>query len=286
MVGGRGVRLAPGSVVRDAELYLAIGAREDRRGDQLAVHVDLASIVRREWLEELHPHRLRRERVSRYDTTRNRVISSTQLWFLDLLIREDLLPDVDDDEASKLLAEALRPDFARFFRENSRIAAWLARVEFLRQAVPESNWPVFDDLAFGDILEQICRGKSTVEEVRRVDLLAFLQGRLDAKQLRELRESAPESVALPSGRRVTLAYEQGRPPVLAARLQDLFGWTETPRLARGRIPVLLHILGPNHRPVQITNDLRSFWTTTYHQVRKDLRGRYPKHAWPADPLNS
>ena len=174
--------------------------------------------------------------MSRYDTTRNRVISSTQLWFLDLLIREDLLPDVDDDEASKLLAEALRPDFARFFRENSRIAAWLARVEFLRQAVPESNWPVFDDLAFGDILEQICRGKSTVEEVRRVDLLAFLQGRLDAKQLRELRDSAPESVALPSGRRVTLAYEQGRPPVLAARLQDLFGWTETPRLARGESP--------------------------------------------------
>jgi ATP-dependent helicase HrpB len=74
--------------------------------------------------------------------------------------------------------------------------------------------------------------------------------------------------------------------MLAARLQDLFGWTDTPRLARGRVALLLQILGPNHKPVQITQDLRSFWTSTYHQVRKDLRSRYPKHAWPDDPLNA
>ncbi|MGA7497100.1 MAG: ATP-dependent helicase C-terminal domain-containing protein, partial [Isosphaeraceae bacterium] len=72
----------------------------------------------------------------------------------------------------------------------------------------------------------------------------------------------------------------------AVRLQELFGWTETPRLARGRVPVVLHLLGPNSRPVQITADLKSFWTTTYHQVRKDLRRRYPKHAWPEDPLTA
>ena len=74
--------------------------------------------------------------------------------------------------------------------------------------------------------------------------------------------------------------------MLAARLQELFGLAETPRVARGRVPVLLHILGPNYRPVQVTDDLRSFWTTTYFQVRKDLRGRYPKHAWPDDPLTA
>jgi ATP-dependent helicase HrpB len=85
-----------------------------------------------------------------------------------------------------------------------------------------------------------------------------------------------------SGR--TPANPGKRPPVLAARVQELFGWTETPRLARGRVPVLLHLLGPNYRPVQITDDLQNFWATTYHQVRKDLRGRYPKHAWPEDPL--
>src|SRR5262249_57292775 len=106
------------------------------------------------------------------------------------------------------------------------------------------------------------------------------------QQARELREGAPDSLAIPSGRRVRLVYETGRPPVLAARLQELFGWTETPRVARGRVPVVLHILGPNYRPVQVTDDLRSFWTTTYFQVRKDLRGRYPKHSWPDDPLTA
>ncbi len=104
--------------------------------------------------------------------------------------------------------------------------------------------------------------------------------------MRELREGAPESLVHPGGRRARLLYEAGRPPVLAARLQDLFGWKETPRVARGRIPVLLHILGPNHRPVQVTDDLHSFWTSTYFQVRKDLRGRYPKHRWPDAPLDA
>jgi ATP-dependent helicase HrpB len=284
MVGGRGVRLAPGSVVRDADLFLALSAREDRRSDRRVTDVDLASAVRREWLEELHTRLLRRERVSRYDETRNRVITTSQYWFLDLLIREDLVPGGGDVEASRLLAEALKPDVTGFFRDNPRVAAWLARVEFLRQAMPEWDWPVFDESVFAGILDEVCQGKTTVDEVRRADLLAFLQGRLDARQARELREGAPESITLPSGRRVGLTYEPERPPILAARLQELLGWTETPRLARGRVRILLHILGPNFRPVQITDDLRSFWTTTYQQVRKDLRGRYPKHAWPVDPL--
>jgi ATP-dependent helicase HrpB len=184
------------------------------------------------------------------------------------------------------VAEALRPACSSFFRDVPRIADWLARVEFLRHAVPELNWPAFDETAFGEILDQVCQGKSTVDEVRRADLLAFLQGRLDATQSRELRAGAPESSSLPNGRNVRLVYETGRPPVLAAKLQDLFGWAEAPRLARDRAPVLLHVLGPNNRPVQITHDLRGFWTTTYLQVRKDLRGRYPKHAWPDDPLNA
>ena len=105
--------------------------------------------------------------------------------------------------------------------------------------------------------------------------MPFLQGRLTPIQIRELHESAPQAIVIPSGRQVRLAYEPGRPPVLAARLQELFGWTETPRIARGRVPVVLHLLGPNNRPVQITSDLQSFWATTYHQVRKDLAADIP-----------
>ncbi len=88
---------------------------------------------------------------------------------------------------------------------------------------------------------------------------------------------------MPSGSRIKIDYEEGKPPVLAARIQEMFGLAETPRVAAGRVPVLLHLLAPNQRPQQVTHDLRSFWENTYPQVRKELQGRYPKHAWPQDP---
>jgi ATP-dependent helicase HrpB len=286
MVGGRGVRLAPESVVRDAEFYLALDAREERRAGLLEVQVGLASAVQLPWLGELFPQHLRSERETRFDDSRQRVISTTLLWYHDLLLREDVNSAVDREEAGRVLAWALQPRANGFFRDHPQTSRWLARVALLQEAVPELNWPDFDDQLLAEILEVACQGRTTIDEIKRTDLIPFLQSRLDPAQVRELRESAPEALLIPSGRRVPLAYEAGRPPVLAIRLQELFGWTETPRVARGRVPVLLHLLGPHGRPVQITNDLRSFWTTTYHQVRKDLRGRYPKHAWPEDPFQA
>jgi ATP-dependent helicase HrpB len=286
MVGGRGVRLAPGSVVREADLYLALDAREDRRGRRREVHVSLASAVALNWLEELHPRAIRREKSTVYDSARQRVVGVTRLWYEDLLLKEDLDSTVDAAAAGRLLGEEIRRIGSNPALKDPRVAEWLGRVDLLRRSIPELGWPEYDESLMGAILEDTCRGKTSLEEVERTDLIPLLESRLDRNQARELRQSAPESLAIPSGRRVRLVYEMGRPPVLAARLQELFGWPETPRVARGRVPVLLHILGPNHRPVQITDDLRSFWSTTYFQVRKDLRGRYPKHSWPDDPLKA
>jgi ATP-dependent helicase HrpB len=150
--------------------------------------------------------------------------------------------------------------------------------------MPEDGWPEFGDADLAELVASICQGRRTVDEVRRVPLVPILKGRLTHAQARTLDEQAPEAIAVPSGGRIRLAYPpDGGPPILAVRLQELFGWADTPRVAGGRVPVLLHLLGPNFRPVQITDDLRSFWTTAYFQVRKDLRARYPKHAWPEDP---
>ena len=98
-----------------------------------------------------------------------------------------------------------------------------------------------------------------------------------------MEREAPERFQVPSGSRLRIQYEAGKPPVLSARIQELFGLEATPRVAGGRVPVLLHLLAPNGRPQQVTDDLESFWDTTYAQVRKDLRRRYPRHAWPEDP---
>src|SRR5207302_6064731 len=126
-------------------------------------------------------------------------------------------------------------------------------------------------------------GKRSLDELRLAPLVPLLESRLAYPLDRLLAEHAPETITVPSGSRIRVQYATNQRPVLAVRLQELFGWTDTPRIAGGRVPVVIHLLGPNYRPVQITDDLRSVWTTTYFQVRKDLRTRYPKHPWPEDP---
>jgi ATP-dependent helicase HrpB len=108
----------------------------------------------------------------------------------------------------------------------------------------------------------------------------------DYDQLQSIERHAPPQIAVPSGNVIEVHYPTGGTPYLAVRIQEIFGWTENPRIAGGRVPIQLHLLGPNHRAQQITDDLASFWQTTYHQVRKDLRGRYSKHHWPEDPLDA
>ena len=238
MVGGRGVRLAPESVVRDDEFFLALDPREDRRGagSALEARVRIASAIRVEWLEELFPESLRRERSVRFDDERQRAVGVTSLWYRDLLLREDRNARVEPSEASEALAGVARGAGRRRSSTRTRPPpAWLARLEFLRRAMPEAGWPEFDAEALGEVVADACAGKRTVDEVRRVPLVPLLRSRLPHAQARALDELAPEALTVPSGNRIRLAYEPGRPPVLAVRLQELFGWTETPRLAGGRV---------------------------------------------------
>jgi ATP-dependent helicase HrpB len=288
MVGGRGVRLSPASVVRTAEFFVALDPRDERQrrtGTREAL-VAIASAVHLEWLEELFPASLRRERAALFDPDRQRALGVTRLWYRDLLLREDRSAALDPGLASETLAAALRPRAAGFFHRDEAAVQWLARLDLLRRAMPEHDWPEFDDVVLAELLAAACSGKRSVEELERTPLVPLLQGRLTYQQNRLLDEQAPERLTVPSGQRIKLSYAPGRPPVLAVRLQELFGWTETPRVAGGRVALVLHLLGPNFRPVQITEDLRSFWASAYFQVRKDLRARYPKHAWPEDPLTA
>jgi ATP-dependent helicase HrpB len=286
MVGGRGVRLGDESVLGDCELFLALEAREDRRSGPLEIRVSLASVVRLGWLEESFPSAVRREQALHYDEDRRRVVCMNRLWYHDLLLREDPLARVDPTLAGEVLASALSGRAAELLGANARTATWLARWQFVTRALPELGLTAFDDDLLAEVFTSICIGKTSLAEVEQTDYVSFMQSRLSHVERRELTESAPESIVVPSGRAVRVNYEPGQPPFLAVRLQELFGWTEAPRIARGRVAVVLHLLGPNYRPVQITSDLRSFWTNTYQQVRKDLRGRYPKHPWPEDPLTA
>ena len=167
-----------------------------------------------------------------------------------------------------------------------RRPSYVNRVRCLAQWMPELELPAFDAAGLQAILPRVCHGCRSLDELRKAPWLAHLQAALTPQQQQALAREAPERIEVPSGSRIKLHYEPGKPPVLAVRIQEIFGMLETPRVAGRRVPVLLHLLAPNHRPQQVTDDLASFWRTTYHQVRKDLRRRYPKHAWPEDPYQA
>ncbi len=282
IVGGGGVRLAPESAVRGGDFFLAVDLRHDPWSTVREATVRVASRLDPAWLAETFPGSVRKDRGAEYDPGRERVVGFVRTWYRDLLIADEPAA-VDGPAAGEVLAAALRPRAAELFAADEGAAGLLARVALLRSHLTQYAWPAFDAADLGDALAEACAGKRSLEDVRRTSLAQAVRNRLAYPLDRVLEDQAPESLAVPSGNHLRLDYTGGV-PVLAARLQELFGWTETPRVAGGRVRVRLHLLGPNYRPVQVTDDLANFWATTYFQVRKDLRARYPKHRWPEEPL--
>jgi ATP-dependent helicase HrpB len=284
MVGGRGVRLAEQSAVTAAELFLCIEIASGSGGQQAEDLVTLASEVAPSWLPA---ERLRVTVEMAFDPARERVAAWRRTRYEDLLLDEREVPPPDSESAAGLLAAAAAARLpAALPLDDPEIAAFLARTRCLADWMPELALPRLDDEAIAALLPELARGRRSFAELRRAPLLEQLRGALTHPQLAALDREAPERLAVPSGSRIRLVYEVGKPPVLAARIQELFGLAETPRIAAGRVPVLLHLLAPNLRPQQVTADLRSFWENTYPQVRRELQGRYPRHAWPQDPWNA
>ena len=278
MVGGRGVRLDGGSRVRGESLFLAIDLN-DAGGEARA---RLVSAVERSWLPEKLVHT--REELF-FNPTRGQVEARARTYWVDLLLEETPIAIGDMQAAAALLAEHARPQFDRLLpAADSEAGKFLARVGWLAGAAPELELPVLDRAQLAAMLPQVCHGLRSLDELRSADWFALLAAKVGYQRLAEIDRLAPAELELPSGNRHAIVYEPGKQPVLAVRIQELFGLHETPRVAGGRAPVLLHLLGPNYRPQQVTADLASFWENTYPEVKKELRRRYPKHAWPDDPL--
>ncbi len=286
MVGATGVVVDESSVVRDAELFVAVELDRGGRGERREARVRVASAVRRAWLEEMFPDSMRREAELVFDEERERVVERVRELYQDLVLDEHLQFEVDRKRAEVVLAEAAArdPETAAAVGEAER--SLLARVEVLARSVPELDLPAETRGLLLDAVRSLCRGKRSFTELRQADVGAALRRQLTAEQRQALQRDAPAQYDLPSGRTVPIRYERGRSPAFAARIQEVFGLRATPRLARGRVPVLIELLAPNQRPVQVTDDLENFWRHTYAQVRKQLRGRYPKHAWPEDPTTA
>lgn len=280
MVGGRGVRLGNSSGVVEPELFVCVDV--DAGGNESFVRQ--ASAVRREWL----PVESLTTRIEvTFDENAERITARKRTRFADLILDEKDAHIADENEATSVLAAAA---FGRLDKvlppTDSDAGRFLLRLRCLREWMPGLNLPALESEPLREVLESLARGRRSLADIRNGPWLDALRGHLTYAQLQAIEREAPDRLEVPSGSHIQLDYEFGRPPVLAARIQELFGLTETPRIAGGRVPVLLHLLAPNYRPQQVTEDLASFWANTYPLVRKELRGRYPKHDWPEDPLTA
>ena len=280
MVGGRGVRLADESALADAELFVAVELSESGQAETL---VRQASVVERAWLPAQH---FTTVVETAFDAQREKVTAVRRSRYLDLVLEESPTALPRDVDPGPMLAAAVAERYDPATLADDAARAYLARVRCLREWMPDLDLHDFGLEPWRTLLPDWCSGLSSVAELRATSPLEALRGRLSAKQAAVVDREAPERIDVPSGSRIALVYETGKPPVLAVRIQEVFGLRTTPRIAGGRVPVLLHLLAPNYRVQQITPDLASFWKNTYGEVKKELKRRYPKHAWPDDPLTA
>ena len=284
MVGGRGVVLAESSSVVEAELFLCLDLDAGNRGERAEALVRIASAVEREWLD---PARVTTSVEVEFDEAKERVVAMKRTRFDDLVLDEGQAALPESGEVARQLASAASRRLERVFpRDDRELSGFVDRVRCLREWMPELGLPDFGEGNLASALEVLCEGRRSFEDLRRAPWLDALRAQLDFRQLQALEREAPERLAVPSGSLIRIEYAPGRAPVLAARIQELFGLADTPRIAGGRVGVLMHLLAPNHRPQQITEDLRSFWNTTYPLVAAELKRRYPRHSWPDDPWNA
>jgi ATP-dependent helicase HrpB len=277
MVGGKGVCLDRSSGVASAELFVCVEV-QDQPHEAL---VRQASAVEEAWLDPTHI--TEREELY-FHPIQRQVVARKRRYWMDLLLRETPVAVTQADQAQHLLFEAARADLSQVLPDEfGSLDLFRQRVACLNGWIPEWNLPPVDASMLEQVLLQLCHQARSFHDLRKAPWDDWIRGRFSTEQLRLIDREAPERIQTPKGHWLKIEYQAGKPPVLAVKIQDIFAWKETPRIALGRVPLLLHLLAPNMRPQQVTDDLPSFWRTTYHVVRKELKRRYPKHPWPEDP---
>ncbi len=279
LVHGRRGTLARESVVT-SELLVAgeiteIGGRE---GDVQTL-LTLASPVREEWLQEMFPGEFADETVTVFDPATRGVVARRVTRFRDLVLRSGAGGKPDPAAAAKIFADKVADGELSLPLWNESVGQWMTRLNCLAAWMPELELPRIGAEERRFLLEQLAQGVTNYRALKDKDPWPVLRGWLSGAQLSALDAYAPEKIKLPGGRAARVVYAEGQAPVLAARVQDLYGVDKPLTVADGRQRVRVEVLAPNQRPIQVTDDMGSFWKNTYPQIRPEYARRYPKHEW-------
>jgi ATP-dependent helicase HrpB len=280
LVHGRRGELARDSAVRHSRLFVAAEIDEIEHGSrELNVILRLATAIDEAWLAELFPTAYSERTEVVFDASGKRVISKQLTLFRDLVLRTRLAGAPAEEAAASLLAHAVLTGRLTLKHWTPAVEQWLARLHGLAHWCPELGLTAIGEAERFFLLQQICLGGMSAKEIEDKPVWSVLKDWLAPGQEALLETYAPERLLLPGGRSARIRYAADTPPVLSARIQDLYGLTQTPTIAMGRQPLVVEILAPNQRPVQVTQDLTGFWTHTYPALKKELQKRYPKHEW-------
>jgi len=247
-----------------------------------------APITKKELLEQFRNQVEQVQEVS-WDPNAERVVARQVSKLGALNLEEAILTKPDPEQVAYVLLQVLKNRGLEKLPWSAEAVRTKQRLAFLHHYFPDT-WPDFSDTVLTATIEEWLlphlSGMRNLEQVSRLDFNEILLSNLSWNQRQEMDQLAPSHLVVPTGSRISVDYTEPATPVLAVRLQEVFGLLDTPTVAGGKVPVLMHLLSPASRPVQVTKDLRSFWSNGYFDVRKDLRGRYPKHHWPEDPLSA
>ncbi len=288
LANGRGAAFA-GTVSLAREEFIVAVELDDRERE---ARIDLAAPLTRELLEQIFAARIVTEERFGWEDRSAAVIARRVRRFDALLLEDAARPAADDERAVAAMLEGLRQLGIEALPWDAHSRDLQARMQFVLGLHRDdlADWPASDDAALALNLAQwlgpYLAGITRREQLARVPLAEALLGRLSAAQQRSFETLAPRTLAVPSGSHIRIDYTDASAPCISVRLQEVFGLTETPRVGGGAVPVTFKLLSPAQRPVQITRDLAGFWRSSYLEVRKDMRGRYPKHHWPDDPLQA
>ncbi len=281
LIHGRRGMLARESAMGKATLLVAAEITEiGGRGGEVSVILNISTAVDEAWLRELFPGELTDVREVAYDAAAKRVVARRERKFRDLVLEsKSSSDDVPSDAAASLLAREVVAGRITIDAWDDSVEQWITRVNRLAEWFPEYE---VNPVAPADrltLIEQVCYGETSARGVKGKDVMPILRDWLTSEQLAAMDEAVPERLTMANGRRSRLTYAADGPPVLSARIQELYGIEGRFTLGRGRVPVKIEVLAPNQRPLQVTDDLTSFWREIYPKIKPELSRRYPRHEW-------
>jgi len=277
--GRRGV-LARESVVHHNPLVVASDVREIQgKGGELNVLLNTITAINEEWLRELYPDAFEAREQAFYDAVQRRVMLRRQTVFRDLVLSLQTTDKVPAQEAALILAEQVVLGNCVLTHWDNSVEQWITRVHRLREWMPELELPSIGDEERRAIIEQICHGASNYKEIKERQVWPVVKSWLSKMQQDLVDKFAPERIELPNGKKWKIVYDPKAAPTIAARIQELYGVEGSLAIASGRVPLVIQVLAPNHRPIQVTQNLSTFWRESYPKLKVELQRKYPRHEW-------